>query len=119
MFVTFLSLSYLLALAALSYYRPIPSLFFTLFIFINTVSFLLYLLDKHKAKKGYWRIKESRLHLVSLLGGWPAAGIAQQLLKHKNRKTSFQIRYWLTVVANIAICTTLLYLFLGTNKPWL
>ena len=50
------------------------------------------------------RIRESTLHLFSLLGGWPGALIAQELFRHKAKKLEFQFFYWITVVAN---CLTL------------
>lgn len=118
MLAIFLSVTYLLALAALSFYQYIPSFLFIFIISINVLSFLFYLIDKYNAKNGHWRIKETRLHCLSLLGGWPGAAIAQQWLKHKNRKKSFQIRYWLTIVANIVVQTTLLYFSLTANKQW-
>lgn len=40
------------------------------------------------------------MHLLSLVGGWPGALIAQALLRHKTRKTTFLIGYWLTVIVN-------------------
>ena len=118
MLAIFLSVTYLLALAVLSFNQYMPMMLFIFIISINVVIFLYYLVDKYKAKKGYWRIKESTLHFLSLLGGWPGATVAQQWLKHKNRKKSFQIRYWLTVMANIAVLTTLLYFSHGANKQW-
>ena len=118
MLAIFLSVTYLLTLAVLYFNQYIPTMLFIFIISLNVLSFLFYLLDKYKAKNGYWRIKESTLHFLSLLGGWPGAAIAQQGLKHKNRKKSFQIRYWLTVMANIAVLTTLLYFSHGANKQW-
>jgi uncharacterized membrane protein YsdA (DUF1294 family) len=41
------------------------------------------------------------MHILSLVGGWPGAWIAQQTLRHKNRKASFQQMYWITVAGNI------------------
>ena len=118
MLAIFLSVTYLLALAVLSFNQYIPTMLFIFIISLNVLTFFFYLIDKYKAKNGYWRIKESTLHFLSLLGGWPGAAVAQQWLKHKNRKKPFQIRYWLTVVANIAMLTTLLYLSLVANKQW-
>ncbi|MET0656988.1 MAG: DUF1294 domain-containing protein [Steroidobacteraceae bacterium] len=37
------------------------------------------------------------------IGGWPGAWIAQQTLRHKSSKLSFQIEFWLCVVANLAV----------------
>ena len=40
--------------------------------------------------------------LLGLLGGWPAAIVAQQRLRHKTAKASFQLKFWLTTTANLA-----------------
>ncbi|MCL1051825.1 cold shock and DUF1294 domain-containing protein [Shewanella abyssi] len=68
---------------------------------ISSVTFIAYALDKRAAKLQRWRIKESNLHLLSLLGGWPGALIAQQLLRHKSAKTSFKVLLWITILLNI------------------
>ena len=69
---------------------------------LNLLTFALYARDKHAARTGQWRTPENTLHLLSLLGGWPAARVAQQVLRHKTSKTSFLRMYWLTVVGNLA-----------------
>lgn len=65
---------------------------------LNLVTFFAYWLDKHAAQKGQWRTPENTLHLFSLLGGWPGAWFAQQLLRHKSSKASFRAAYWGTVL---------------------
>lgn len=40
----------------------------------------------------------AQLHAVELLGGWPGALLAQQLLRHKTKKTSYQVVFWLIVL---------------------
>jgi len=112
----FLSVIYLLALSVLSYYQYLSANLLIGFIVINVISFLTYAIDKYRAKKGYWRIKETTLHLMSLVGGWPGAAVAQRWLKHKNRKVTFQIRYWLTIVVNITVLTAFLYFYYLTDK---
>ena len=37
---------------------------------------------------------------VELLGGWPGALLAQQLLRHKTKKTSYQGVFWLIVLVH-------------------
>jgi uncharacterized membrane protein YsdA (DUF1294 family) len=37
---------------------------------------------------------------LALIGGWPGALIAQQVLRHKSRKNAFQFMFWMTVVLN-------------------
>ena len=38
-------------------------------IFINIITFMVYGIDKLKAKKGKWRIPESTLLLLAIVGG--------------------------------------------------
>jgi uncharacterized membrane protein YsdA (DUF1294 family)/cold shock CspA family protein len=64
---------------------------------VSVVSFVQYWLDKRSAETGRWRTPEKTLHLSALLGGWPGALVAQQLLRHKTRKASFQALFWLIV----------------------
>lgn len=66
----------------------------------SLLAFGLYLHDKRRAQHSGWRTPEARLHLVELIGGWPGALIAQQTLRHKTRKLSFQIVFWLIVMAH-------------------
>ena len=40
---------------------------------LNLFTFLVYASDKNAAQRGMWRTKESHLHLLALVGGWPAA----------------------------------------------
>lgn len=69
---------------------------------MSVLTLLLYAKDKRAAESGAWRTAESTLHLVALLGGWPGAALAQAFLRHKSRKTSFRVGFWLTVCANCA-----------------
>jgi len=57
--------------------------------------------DKRRARLQGWRLPESTLHLLELLGGWPGALIAQRLFRHKTRKLPFQIAFWLIVGAHL------------------
>lgn len=66
----------------------------------SLLAFGLYLQDKRSAIGSGWRTPEARLHMVELIGGWPGALIAQQLLRHKTRKLSFQLVFWLIVLAH-------------------
>ncbi|WP_019614509.1 DUF1294 domain-containing protein [Psychromonas ossibalaenae] len=76
----------------------IPNSLVYYYTLINTLTFICYAADKYAACHNRWRIKESRLHLLSLLGGWFGALVAQIIVNHKLRKTSFQTVYWLTAV---------------------
>ena len=69
---------------------------------INIATFILYAYDKKAAKNEWGRIPEMVLHLFELLGGSVFAFIAQQVLRHKNRKLSFQVVFWIIVIVQIA-----------------
>ena len=60
----------------------------------------LLLWDKKAAQNAGWRTPEATLQLLSLVGDWPGALIAQALLRHKTRKPSFLVGYWITVIVN-------------------
>lgn len=69
---------------------------------LNLITFYVYWLDKYAAQKRQWRTQENTLHLLSLLGGWPGAWFAQQILRHKSRKAAFRANYWATMVLHCA-----------------
>lgn len=71
-------------------------------------AFIMYAADKSAAKSGAWRIKESTLHLLSLIGGWPGALVAQQVFRHKTSKASFRTVFWITVFLNCGVFIWLL-----------
>ncbi|MDY0206348.1 MAG: cold shock and DUF1294 domain-containing protein [Pseudomonas sp.] len=71
-----------------------------LYISMSLLSILQYWHDKKNAKNGQWRTPEKQLHTVELLGGWPGALLAQQLLRHKTQKKSYQAVFWLIVLAH-------------------
>jgi uncharacterized membrane protein YsdA (DUF1294 family)/cold shock CspA family protein len=58
-----------------------------------------YASDKRRAKEGLWRLSEGHLHLLELLGGWPGAFLAQRRWRHKCSKVSYQVVFWLIVLA--------------------
>lgn len=74
------------------------------------ITFLAYGWDKSSARLDRWRTTESTLHLLSLLGGWPGALVAQKYLRHKSSKQSFQNVFWGTVVLN---CGALVFVLMN------
>ena len=76
----------------------LPLMTLPIALLLSLVTFFVYWLDKYAAQQGRWRTAENTLHLFSLLGGWPGAWFAQQLLRHKSSKASFRATYWATVV---------------------
>ena len=69
----------------------------------SILSMLLYGYDKIVAKSRKWRIAEVTLHTVALIGGWAGAALAQDLFRHKCRKTAFLQVYVATVLGNLML----------------
>ncbi|WP_338580775.1 DUF1294 domain-containing protein [Pseudomonas sp. MAG733B] len=65
---------------------------------VSVLAFLLYWSDKRKARADQWRTPENVLHALEFAGGWPGALLAQQVFRHKTRKVSFQVVFWLIVL---------------------
>jgi uncharacterized membrane protein YsdA (DUF1294 family) len=61
---------------------------------------IVYAADKSAARRNQWRTPERTLHLLALVGGWPGALVAQAVFRHKTRKMSFRLVFWMTVVLN-------------------
>jgi uncharacterized membrane protein YsdA (DUF1294 family) len=65
---------------------------------VSVLAFLLYWSDKRKARVDHWRTPENVLHALEFAGGWPGALLAQQVFRHKTRKVSFQLVFWIIVL---------------------
>ena len=70
---------------------------------VNLVSFALYGLDKLKARRGLWRIRESTLLLVALLGGSLGALLGMEVFRHKTKHWTFKLLVPLFLVLHIAL----------------
>ena len=81
-----------------------------LYLAASVAAAIVYRVDKSAAQTGRWRTAESTLHVLSLIGGWPGALVAQHMLRHKSRKVSFRVAFLATVALN---CGALLW-FLWT-----
>lgn len=82
---------------------------FFVYSLMSLVTFFVYAIDKTKAHKNEWRISEQTIHLFELLGGWPGALITQRIIRHKNKKTSFQVVFWLIVIIHVAAWLDVLF----------
>lgn len=81
--------------------QPIPALG-ALYACASVICFSAYALDKSAARAGRRRTPERTLLLLGLACGWPGAVLAQRWLRHKSAKRSFQLKFWFTVVVNVA-----------------
>ena len=82
---------------------------------INIILFLAMAIDKSKAVKGKWRIPESTLFILSILGGAIGGFAAMYLFHHKNRKWSFKIIFALSLILHLALVVFIINTFLLGN----
>lgn len=78
---------------------------------INIIAFVLFFMDKQKAKKDKWRIKESTLHIVGFFGGIIGSIAAMILFHHKTRKPKFVVITIIALLFNIFVA----YIGMGTH----
>ena len=57
---------------------------------INAVAFIVYGIDKYKAKKAKWRISEATLLLLAILGGSIGAWMGMKVWHHKTMHKKFK-----------------------------
>jgi len=67
---------------------------------INLVTYFVYAADKAAAENGARRTPELNLHVLAFVGGWPAAALAQRVLRHKTSKAEFRLVFWIMVFMN-------------------
>ena len=79
----------------------VPWTIAAIYLALSILAFAMYAADKRAAQTNRWRTPEVTLLLVGLVGGWPGAAVAQQVLRHKTKKLSFRTRFWFTVVLNV------------------
>jgi uncharacterized membrane protein YsdA (DUF1294 family)/cold shock CspA family protein len=82
----------------------------------SVVAYVAYAMDKAAAESRRWRTPENTLHVLGVVGGWPGALLAQQQLRHKTSKISFQAMFWLTVFIN---CIALGWLMTSSGADFL
>ena len=68
---------------------------------VNVLTYLAFRSDKRRSEVRAWRTPEKTLLTLALVGGWPAAKLAQRRLRHKTRKTSYRFVFWCAVLLNI------------------
>jgi uncharacterized membrane protein YsdA (DUF1294 family) len=61
---------------------------------LSSITFLFYGYDKMQARSELWRVRESTLHTLAFVGGWPGALAGMHYFQHKTKKTEFQVVFW-------------------------
>ena len=72
-------------------------------IVITIVTFLVYGIDKWKAKQGSWRISEASLLILAVIGGSIGALLGMRVWHHKTMHKKFKYGLPLILLAQIAL----------------
>ena len=72
-------------------------------IIMNLVGFLSMLIDKKKAERGSWRIKESTLLIIAVLGGSIGSIAGMYTFRHKTQKPRFYVGLPIILITQILI----------------
>jgi len=70
---------------------------------INVVTFIIYGIDKLKAKKGLWRIPETTLLMLAMVGGSIGAWCGMMVWRHKTKHLKFKIGVPVILIIQIAL----------------
>ena len=70
---------------------------------VNSLTFLLYGIDKYKAKKGRWRISEATLLTMAAIGGSIGAWAGMRTWHHKTMHKKFKYGIPVTIIMQIAL----------------
>ena len=91
---------FVVVLAASVFTGTLPIAVLVFYLAASAIAFAAYAVDKSAARRGASRTRESTLHLLGVIGGWPGALVAQEVLRHKSQKPSFKAMFWLTAMLN-------------------
>lgn len=79
------------------------------FIAVNIIGLFLMGWDKYKAKKRLWRIPESTLFIVAIIGGSIGSIIGMHVFRHKTRHWYFVYGLPAILVIQIALFIAIMY----------
>lgn len=94
--------AFVLLVLVVGFLWRVPPILLAVYGMASIITFLAYAVDKSAAQRGARRTPENTLHLMAVVGGWPGALLAQQLLRHKSSKAEFRSTFWTTVILNVA-----------------
>lgn len=70
---------------------------------INLIGFFIMWLDKHKARKGSWRIPEKTLFIITAIGGGIGTTAGMFVFRHKTKKLNFLIGFPFITILEIIL----------------
>ena len=76
---------------------------------INVVTFFMYGVDKWKARKSKWRIREAALLTLAVLGGSIGAWLGMKVWHHKTQHKKFKYGVPAIIIIQLALIGYILY----------
>ncbi len=70
---------------------------------INLIGFIAMYIDKRRAKRNEWRIKEGTLLSIALLGGGIGGMIGMYKFRHKTKKLKFTVGFPTIILTQIFV----------------
>lgn len=74
---------------------------------VNAVAFIVYGIDKYRARNGKWRIPEATLLMLAVVGGSVGAWLGMKVWHHKTRHRKFRDGVPAILLLQIVVATLL------------
>lgn len=76
---------------------------------VNLLTFIIYGIDKYKARHNHWRVREASLLLLAALGGSIGALLAMKVFRHKTLHKKFRYGVPAILVVQLAVAVFLIF----------
>lgn len=73
------------------------------FVIVNIIELALFGLDKWRAKRGAWRVRERNLFLVAIAGGSLGGLLGMYLFRHKTQHLTFKLGFPLIILLQLGL----------------
>ena len=84
---------------------------------VNTVTFIVYGIDKYKAKHAKWRISEAALLLLAVVGGSIGAWCGMKVWHHKTMHKKFKYGVPVIFLLQLALAVWIITKIAQTPMP--
>lgn len=83
---------------------------------INVIGFFIMMVDKHRAKRGAWRIPEKTLFTIAILFGSLGVSLGMKKFRHKTKHKSFVIGIPVIEIVQLLILIAVYYRWCWSKK---
>lgn len=94
--------AFVFIVVAISTVQPLSPNWLIIYGVASIACFAGYGLDKAAASQKQWRVSETILLLIGVVGGWPGGIVGQEVFRHKTQKKAFRTLFWMSVAINMA-----------------